>query len=223
MEIRNRISEVEEDLKNIKGLKCKVEYLDEQYHQRLYLLKKGLTVTYITDQKTEETGIGLHLFEKEVIDRSIEMDEVLAFCRLELEYISRLYARELQDSDNQGIHCKMGTGKDNDSNVRQKIWGFFDAIDKEKKWGYAFRNINDFTTFVDLLQSFFDRKTYEVPKNLIILRSRTQTRVARTLREIVQELSPSTLRNNDDLFRIVRVLSPFAEMSNEQIYRALTR
>jgi hypothetical protein len=99
----------------------------------------------------------------------------------------------------------------------------FELLDK-RGWEYAFRNETDYNTFSDLLTDFFEFKKYSLPKQVIQLKKGCKTRLAATLGKIHSELSNNdTLSGDNDFFEIVNVLSPFSELTRQQLYKDLSR
>ncbi|MEG0916797.1 MAG: hypothetical protein RSF68_07280 [Myroides sp.] len=97
-------------------------------------------------------------------------------------------------------------------------------IDSNKKWEYLFFNEKDFLNFVTLLAKYFSNyEDFEVPNSNINIRKQTKTRFAKCLREIHYELSENPLSSDDIFFSIIRKLSVFSELKNNQIYSALTK
>ena len=109
------------------------------------------------------------------------------------------------------------------SRTKELIIENFEAIDK-KGWEYVFRTETDFITFTDLLINFFEYKKYNLPESPIELKRRCKTRLAATLGKIHSELSNVDKFSSDtNYFNIVKSLSHFVDLSDDEIYKALTR
>jgi len=93
---------------------------------------------------------------------------------------------------------------------------------KSKGWKYAFNSEDDYDEFCGLLTSFFEHGKYELPSSKIRLKAKTRTEVAKNLRTIYRKLG-ETMAGDTAFFDIVRVLNHFEELSDEKIYRDLTR
>lgn len=108
--------------------------------------------------------------------------------------------------------------------TEQIIINEFESIDRNKGWRYAFKNENDFNSFVELLTLYFKHESYTLPQTIIQLKIRTKTKVAKALREIHKELSnEDNLRNDFKFLELIRVLSTFNNLSIEDIYDNLTK
>jgi hypothetical protein len=111
------------------------------------------------------------------------------------------------------------------SQTKEIILKELESIDKNKGWGYAFVNEKDLKVFVDLLTSYFEYKPFVLPQNIIILKKDCKTRFAKSLSPIHKELSNENkkLKSDIEFFKIIRVLNHFKEMSDKEIYQAITR
>lgn len=111
------------------------------------------------------------------------------------------------------------------SQTKKIILKEIESIDKNKGWGYAFVNEKDLNIFVYLLTSYFEYKHFALPQNIIILKKDCKTRFAKLLRPIHKELSNENkkLKSDVEFFQIIKVLNHFKEMSDEEIYQAITR
>lgn len=110
-----------------------------------------------------------------------------------------------------------------DNRTKKLICEIFTNIDS-KGWNYAFETELDFNLFTDLLARFFEYEPFELPKTIIKLKRNCKTKVAKALGEIHKELSnQNKLINDNEYFKIIRVLSPFETTIKTDLYKALTR
>jgi len=108
--------------------------------------------------------------------------------------------------------------------TRNAIDEQFVLLDNDKGWKYAFKNESDYKLFTDLLVNLFIGKNYALPKDAIKLQRGCKTRLAATLGKIQGELSNcDKLINDEDFFKIVKVLSHYKNLTNDQLYKDLTR
>lgn len=111
----------------------------------------------------------------------------------------------------------------NGGRTKQVISETFENMD-EKGWQYAFVSEKDYNLFTDLLTNFFEYKTYSLPKNTIQLKRTCKTKVAKALGELHKELSnKNKLINDDEYFKLVKILNPFENETKQDLYKALTR
>ena len=120
------------------------------------------------------------------------------------------------------IFPKKGQGH---SRTRQIIFSHLEALDKNKGWEYAFSNEPDFNKFLDLLSCYFEFKPYTLPEQIIMLKKDCKTRFAKALSPIHKELSSENkkLRSDKEFFKIVKTLSHFKDLTDNEIYQAITR
>ena len=113
--------------------------------------------------------------------------------------------------------------KANESRTKQVITENFETMDK-KGYEYAFMTEQDYNTFTDILTNFFEYKEYNLPKAPIQLKRGCKTKLAAILGKIHSELSNVDKFSSDtDYFNIVKTLSHYSNLPNDQLYKALTR
>ena len=97
------------------------------------------------------------------------------------------------------------------------------TLDNNAGWGYAFKNENDYTVFLNLLTYYFTNESYKLPEIPIKLKRDCKTRLAKVLSPIHKELSEKPLKSDKEFFKILKVLNHFKNLSNVQLYDAITR
>jgi hypothetical protein len=103
------------------------------------------------------------------------------------------------------------------------ILDFFENLDVNKGWEYAFTSKNDFEIFLSILVKFFEQKEYQFPEKPIKLKKGSQTRTAILLGQLYSELAENQLSQDKKYLEIVRVLKPFETKNDTQLYKDLTR
>lgn len=114
-------------------------------------------------------------------------------------------------------------GLSKDSATKKIIKAGFEAMDSDKGWKYAFRNEEDYEAYCSLLTDYFEIKDPQPPKEIIQLKPRTETTVARALRTIFNDLGEGVLKNKTDYLNLIKVLSPFNGMTNTEVYTKITK
>lgn len=110
-----------------------------------------------------------------------------------------------------------------DNKTKKVIFEAFNNMDK-KGWEYAFKDETNFNLFIDLLTDFFEYKDYVLPEKIIQLKRDCKTKVAKALGEIHKELSnEDKLSTDEKYFEIIKILSPFENEVENDLYKALTR
>ncbi|MCU0432252.1 MAG: hypothetical protein MUC87_02215 [Bacteroidia bacterium] len=100
---------------------------------------------------------------------------------------------------------------------------YFEVIHNSQGWRYAFRSKDDYRIFVDLLVCFFEQKEYTTPANIIRLNTQTKTKVGNTLHVIYKELSEAPLKSNIQFLSLLKCLSHFSNLTENEIYKVLTK
>ena len=91
-------------------------------------------------------------------------------------------------------------------------------------WEYAFTSEQDYNLFVNLLTDFFQHNEYTLPEKQIQLKRGCKTKLASILGKIHSELSNVDKFSSDtNYFEVVKCLSHFTKLSNEELYKSLTR
>lgn len=110
------------------------------------------------------------------------------------------------------------------SPTRQIIEDIFDQMGSKGTygWEYAFRNRTDYSLYVSLLESHFQHPNYELPSQVIPLRPGSKSQMAIALGSIHKELGEK-LKGDNAFFDIVRVLSHFHKVDDENLYKDLSR
>lgn len=110
-----------------------------------------------------------------------------------------------------------------ENRTNKKINELFEVMDN-KGYKYAFMTEQDYNTFTDILTNFFELKEYKLPKVPIQLKRNCKTKLAATLGKIHSELSNVDKFSGDtDYFNIIKCLSHYSTLSNDELYKALTR
>jgi len=107
--------------------------------------------------------------------------------------------------------------------TREFICDKFEAM-HTNGWQYAFKDENDYNTFVEILSDFFVNESCIIPENIINLNRNTKTRLARTLNEIYNYSKDDGAKIHDSKFYdLVRCLNHFEKLNNIEIYNAMTK
>lgn len=99
----------------------------------------------------------------------------------------------------------------------------FNEIDLNKQWQYCFLNEDDFNCYIETLANYFvyDRL---ISSDLIIqVKRRTKSKLAKTLRKIYNHSTEKQLKDNKDFYKLLRVLSVFTPLSDEEILSSLSK
>lgn len=88
---------------------------------------------------------------------------------------------------------------------------------------FAFNSDKDYNTFLGLLINFFTYKPFKLPSNKIKLKRGCKTRFSPIFNSIHLELSEKKLKGDLEYFKIIKVLNHFSELSDDQIYKLITR
>lgn len=142
---------------------------------------------------------------------SLIVDIVGLFCHLDLINMNRdaiLHGKPM-------TNLRMG-----DPATKFEIKNSFEELDRG--YLYAFKSLEDFDFFTELLARFFDEKQYEIPSTGIPLKPRTDTQILSKLGDIYTSRLKN-MRKNTEYYNIVRVLKPFSEMSDEQLYKKMRK
>jgi len=109
-----------------------------------------------------------------------------------------------------------------ENRTKKKIENAFETLD-QLGWEYAFNNEKDYNLFVELLANFFENKHYKILPP-IKLKRRTKTKIATVFNSIHKELSNcDKLKEDIEYFKIIRVLNHFKNLSDNDIYKHITR
>jgi hypothetical protein len=93
-----------------------------------------------------------------------------------------------------------------------------------KGWEYAFKTKEEYNLFADILTCFFQQKDYNVPKTPIKLKGRCKTKLAAALGKIHSLLGFVDKFTSDiEYFKIIKSLNHYSNISNDELYRSLTR
>jgi len=110
------------------------------------------------------------------------------------------------------------------SETSKLILEYFNLIDKNKEWKYAFKNEKDRNVFTKLLTTYFEDLKYELPAQKIILQKGSKSRFAKTLKDIYFDLMEiRKLKTDVDFYDIIRVLNHFEKETDIEIYNAMKR
>lgn len=90
-------------------------------------------------------------------------------------------------------------------------------------WKYSFMSEEDYNIFLDLLTDYFEHRNYDLSITKIRLCKSSKTRFAKALRPIHTKLSGNSLKSELNFFEVIRVIDQFKELSNDEIYKAITR
>lgn len=109
------------------------------------------------------------------------------------------------------------------SKTKQSVSKELENIDKTQGWKYAFTNEEDFNSFLDLITCYFEYKPYSLPHQSIKLKRDCKTRFAKALSPIHKELSEKPLKSDVEFFKLLRVVNHFENLTDIEIYNAITR
>ena len=105
----------------------------------------------------------------------------------------------------------------------REIIKYFNSTEKQG-WEFAFIEEQDFNDFADLLALNLEQKSVTLPEKIFKLKKRTKTKVSAILKTIHDEISNvDTLKGNTEYFDIIKLLSLFSDMNNDEIYKSLTK
>lgn len=90
-------------------------------------------------------------------------------------------------------------------------------------WKYCFKTESDYKIFTKLLSDFFEHKNPTFLPYKISLRQGSKTRFAKALRPIHKELSGMSLKADKKFFALLRNITQFENLTNDEIYQAVTR
>ncbi|MBP9213531.1 MAG: hypothetical protein V9E96_01275 [Chitinophagaceae bacterium] len=129
-----------------------------------------------------------------------------------------------QPNKEQAIKAPVNEAKHQISKTKEKIIEALSNIDKHESWSYAFRTIEDFNFFVQLLTDFFEVKQYTIPANKINLKKGCKTRFAQSLNDLHEYLDTTErpLKRDVDFFEILKCLNHFKDNSDAEIYKLIT-
>jgi len=147
-----------------------------------------------------------------------------------IQYLDYLKEKNKQLNENSTVVSnQVATNKkeidtiDNVNSItKQIIIESFENIDL-KGWEYVFFSENDYNSFTDLLTHFFEKGSYELPKDDIRIRKKTKTKVSKLLGEIYKELGQKELKNDKDYLILIRKLSLLKDVTEYELYKSLTR
>ena len=110
------------------------------------------------------------------------------------------------------------------SKEKDKIIKELNAIDKNG-WSYAFTSEDDFNTFVELLTNYFQQNEFEIPTETIKLKHKCKTKLAKAFNPIHTNLGhdDKKLKSDFEFFKLIRVLNHFKNLTDSDIYNAITR
>ncbi|MFW5720943.1 MAG: hypothetical protein ACOCWW_01005 [Bacteroidota bacterium] len=198
-------------------------------------LRDGLKLIYEEDKKynksVKKVESMLYSSEKKsalkYADIYASKDEILNLPKIKqlVNVLAKLHHIDLLHINLEAVKNDSPTyfGSSKDSVTKKIIKEEFEAMDSNKGWNYAFKNIEDYENYCVLLTHYFEAKNPHPPKEIIKLKPRTETAVARALRTIFHELGDGVLKNKTDYLNLIKVLSPFHGMTNIEVYNKLTK
>lgn len=156
------------------------------------------------------TALGDGKFEGEIIKNAInsvrdELTDQLKYWELELK---ALVPQPINNELNR---------------TKEVITDYFERMHVDG-YEYAFRSENDYNTFINILINNFESKKYDLPQSTIQLKRGCKTKLAGTLGKIHSELSNKDVFKSDvEFFKIVKCLNLYSNLTNTELYTALTR
>lgn len=112
--------------------------------------------------------------------------------------------------------------KEKQEKLRRLIKDEINTLDNH--WEYAFFNEKDCDDFIEILVSYFTDQEYSLPDDPIKTRNKCKTKLALALRSIYDlGTSAKVLRSDLGYFMIIKKLSAFSNLGDEQIYSCLTK
>ena len=166
------------------------------------------------DKKAQTLLYHLEAIIKEIEDRIKDIDE-----RADA-IISNSLSSPATEDDAQSL--PPDPNSESKSTYKEIISETFESMDN-KGWGYAFRSEYDYNLFVDLLTNFFEGKPYSLPEKTIQLKRRCKTKVATELEDIYNTLGEGILKSDKNFFAIIKILSEFNTLTDNDLYKALTK
>lgn len=127
----------------------------------------------------------------------------------------------LRPSGKEATHVKTIESNSRNS-TKEKIKKHFEKLDTNG-WKYAFKEESSYKSFIDILTSFFEQKEMNLPDRAIELHKGCKTRLAPLFREIHDELKQGNLKSDYKYHDLIRILKPFKDLTNDQIYKDITR
>lgn len=182
--------------------------------QAIKKLKRQLELIFINGNYKTLT------FEKKIISRYLEFAKALI--EYEELYKTAIKKIQLNDIENNEGNIIYEPQSNKRSRTKELIQEKFENFHK-KGWQYAFECEDDYEIIVDLLTNFFEYNNYTIPKSIIKLKRTCKTKIAKLLGEVHKELSENQLRNDNQFFKIIRVLNHFHDETEHNLYKALTR
>jgi hypothetical protein len=111
----------------------------------------------------------------------------------------------------------------NESDYSEIINSALDSIHSDKKWKYVFYEVEDKNAFVNYLSNFFNKVEIKHPQKTINTKPKIITKLSRTINELYRDYCDDKKRTNTKFFNALRSLSVYKDLSDEEIYRKLTR
>lgn len=90
-------------------------------------------------------------------------------------------------------------------------------------WEEIFNTETDYLQFVNILTAYFEFNPLNIDGFSFKIKSTTKTRTAAILRSVHKSLGDKSLKKDFEFFRIIRLLQPFKDAPNDDIYKALTK
>jgi hypothetical protein len=103
------------------------------------------------------------------------------------------------------------------------IIDYIDTLDSNSGWEFCFKNQNDLTLFVNLLAEYFQHKNPSIPLKKIAINRGSKTRLCNRLKTIHSELGEHSLRSDEGFYKVIKVIKDINQMTNDQIYKLMTK
>jgi len=131
----------------------------------------------------------------------------------------------LQFDENNNLKKKLGKSEayiKEEAEVKTYIHDALQALDPNVGWKYAFTKEEDYKSLVNVLTDFFMGNKYTLPSD-IRLKIDCKTKLAKVLRDIHKQNSKNKLKRDEDFYKILKILSPFKDQINSDIYNSLIK
>lgn len=111
--------------------------------------------------------------------------------------------------------------------IKEDIMNGLDKLNPGRTWKYAFRSEIDHCEFATILTHFFVTKDY-THHDIINLQDSCKTSLCGIFRDFHKEYrskynGPAKLKNDTEFFNILRILDCFEKLTDDEIYKALTK
>lgn len=115
------------------------------------------------------------------------------------------------------------TGEELYEKALEDIKNTLKDIDTIQEWQYCFINEDDFNRYAQILANYFINKRVINSDLEIRVKRKTKSRLAKTLRKIYNYSTEEQLKDNQDFYKLLKVLSVFKHLSDKEILSSLSK